>query len=349
VAVVDIALAFFDTTKAMPRIRREYIYARATIALAAAARTLGIELDVDALAPALRREGDALIPADEHLAVVRAIFLDRRETLGIDLAQALPLELAGLWSFLLRSSNTFGEMLRRAERYMRVVNRHAEFVLDERGDRVAMACPHPDPSPYGAREQVVCASLGHWIVWGRQLTRVPFPVEETRFRWTGPRKRMPFDCFFGGRVEFGAGEDALLLRRDVLGLPLPERTPEVAEQFEAYASALIRRMTSQSDIVERVREAIAEGLLTGAAKEGTVARDMAMTVRTMHRHLVEAGTSFREIRDELLRRRAEQLLRERRVPIGEVSYLLGYAEPSNFHRAFRRWTGLTPTEWREQA
>lgn len=52
------------------------------------------------------------------------------------------------------------------------------------------------------------------------------------------------------------------------------------------------------------------------------------------------------IRDELLRERAEALLRERRVSIGEVSYLLGYAEPSNFHRAFRRWTGFTPAEWR---
>ena len=72
-----------------------------------------------------------------------------------------------------------------------------------------------------------------------------------------------------------------------------------------------------------------------------------MTVRTMHRHLDDAGTSFRNIRDELLRQRAEALLLERRVPIGEVSYLLGYAEPSNFHRAFRRWTGFAPAEWRE--
>ena len=346
-AVVEIQLAFFDNTQVMPRNHREYIYARATIALVTAARTLGISVDLDALAPALQ-QGEPLIPSNQHIAVVRAIFEDQRETLGIDLAQALPLELAGFWSFLLRSSNTFGDMLRRAERYMRVVNRHSEFLLEERGDRVAMVCPHPDPSPYGAREQIVCAFLGHWIAWGRQLTRVSFSVEETRFRWSAPRDRAPFQRFFGGRIDFGADEDALLLRRDVLSLPLPERTPEFVEQFEAYASALIRRMTPQSSLVERVREAIAEGLLTGSANEAIVAQRLSMTVRTMHRHLVEAGTSFRKIRDELLRQRAEELLLERRVPIGEVSYLLGYAEPSNFHRAFRRWTGFTPAEWRER-
>jgi AraC-like DNA-binding protein len=333
----------------MPRPGSEYIYARATIALAAAARSLGIGLDLEALAPALRREEETLVPLTEHLAVVQAIFADRRDTLGIDLAQALPLELAGLWSFLLRSSSTFGDMLQRAERYMRVVNRHSEFARQEWGDLVALACPHPDPSPFGPRGQVVCALLGHWIAWGRQLTRVPFAVTQTRFRWDGPRDRGPFERFFGGRIDFGAEEDVLLLRREILNLPLPEHTPEFVAQFEAYASALIRRMTEPSGIVERVRQTIEEGLLAGSAREALIADRLAMTVRTMHRRLADAGTSFRELRDEFLRQRAEQLLREHRVPIGEVSYLLGYAEPSNFHRAFRRWTGLTPAEWRERA
>ena len=326
----------------------EFIYARATMALVTAARTLGIRLGLDALAPTLLQEREPLIPFDEHFAVARAIFEDQRETLGIDLAQAMPLEVTGLWGFLLRSSNTFGDMLRRAERYMRVVNRHSEFLLEERGDQVALVCPHPDPSPYGAREQIVGVFLGHWVAWGRQLTRSSFAVEEARFQWRGPRDRMPFEKFLGGRIEFGASEDVLLLQRGVLKLPLPERTPEFVEQFEAYASMLIRRMTPQSHLIEQVREAIAEGLLAGSAKETVVAQSLAMTVRTMHRHLAEAGTSFRKIRDEVLRQRAEELLLERRVPLGEVSYLLGYAEPSNFHRAFRRWTGLTPVQWRER-
>jgi AraC-like DNA-binding protein len=327
----------------------EYIYKRATIAVLAAARDLGIEVDSDTLAPTLcGGSQEALIPSHEHIAVVRAIFADRRETLGIDLAQALPLEQAGLWGFLLRSSNTFGDMLRRAERYMRVINRYQEFVLEDRGERVAMVCNHPDPSPYGNRAQIVCVYLGHWIAWGRQLTHQPIAPDVARFRWAGPRDREPFERFFGGRLEFGVGEDALLLRRETLLYPLPEEAPEVAEQFEAYAAALIRRMLPETSVGERVREAIAEGLLAGSVSETAVAERLTLTVRTMHRHLVEAGTSFRRIRDDVLRQRAQELLSERRVPIAEVSYLLGYSEPSSFHRAFRRWTGFTPAEWRER-
>ncbi len=329
----------------MPPRNHEYIYARATLALAAAARTLGIAIDLDRLAPTLR-SSDTLVPADEHLAVARAIYTDPRPTLGIDVAQALPLEVTGLWGFLLRSSNTFGDMLRRAERYMSVVNRYREFVLEDHGTQFAMTCPHPDPSPYGPRAQVVCTLLGHWIAWGRQLTRGRIAVDEARFRWSGPPNREPFERFFDGPVKFGAEQDALILPSATLSLPLIESTPELGAQFEAYTAALVRRMEPQSDLVERVKQAIAEGLLAGSSREGAVAQRLALTVRTMHRRLDEAGTSFRKIRDELLRERAEELLRQRRVPIGEVSYLLGYGEPSNFHRAFRRWTGLTPTEWR---
>jgi AraC-like DNA-binding protein len=326
---------------------REYIYARAALALARAARTLGIALDLDRLAPTLRDNGQMeLIPADEHLAVARAIYEDPRETLGIEMAQVLPLEITGLWGFLLRSSNTFGDMLRRAERYMRVVNRYTEFVLEDAGGQASMTCPHQDPSPYGRREQVVCTLLGHWITWGRQLTRARIAVDEARFQWSGPRDREPFERFFDGPVRFGARQDVLLLRSDVLKLPLAESTPELGARFEAYAAALVGRMTSQPSVVERVSKEIAEGLLIGSAREGAEAQRLAMTVRTMHRRLDEAGTSFRKIRDGLLRERAEGLLRERRVPIAEVSYLLGYGEPSNFHRAFRRWTGVTPAEWR---
>src|SRR5262245_8585048 len=332
----------------MRRREPEYIYKRATLAVLAAARDLGIEVDVNTLAPTLRQASqDALIPSDEHTAVVRAIFADRRETLGIDVAMALPLMLAGLWGFLLRSSSTFGHMLQRAERYMRVINRYQEFVLEDRGTHVAMVCNHPDPSPFGNRNQIVCALLGHWIAWGRQLTHQPIAPDVARFQWPGPQDRQPFERFFGGRVEFGVRQDALLLRREMLVYPLPEEAPELAGQFEAYAAALVRRMTPQTSVAEQVREVIGEGLLSGAVSETAVAARLALTVRTMHRHLVEAGTSFRGIRDELLRQRAKELLSERRVPIAEVSFLLGYSDPSSFHRAFRRWTGFTPAEWRK--
>jgi len=81
----------------------------------------------------------------------------------------------------------------------------------------------------------------------------------------------------------------------------------LTDQLEAYASTLIGRLRNEPSVVDVVRKALAEGLLSGLSKEADVARQLAMTTRTVHRRLADAGTSFRKIRDELIRRRAEEL------------------------------------------
>jgi len=240
-------------------------------------------------------------------------------------------------------------MLNRAERYMRLVNRYQEFVLEDRGREMALVSPHPDPSPYPRREQVVSAHLGHWITWGRQLTGHAIPVREARFRWRGPSDASPFESFFGGRMRFGAHEDALLLDREMFDLALPESAPELVPKFEQYAAATTEKMQPATSFADSVRNALAEGILNGRARQEDIARQLNLTVRTLNRHLADGQTSFHRIRDGLLRERAETLLREGNLPIAEISYLVGYAEPSNFHRAFRRWTGRTPSEWRADA
>jgi AraC-like DNA-binding protein len=325
-----------------------YVYDRALLVLAEAAARLGIHIDVAAIAPTRKStEGGTLVPSSEYQAMVRLIFADPRETLGIELAQALPIESSGLWGFLLRSSPTFGDMLKRAERYIRLNYFYTHLKLVEDDTTVTVICDHPDPSPFGRREQEVCFFLGQWLTWGRKLVGDQATAEEVKLRWKNPGYPEAIRTFFNCPVQFGASEDALVLRRSVFDLPLPEHTPELTEMFGRYAAALIRSMSPETTFIDKVREALSEGFLIDATGESAVAQRLRITVRTLHRHLAKHDTSFRELRNEFMRTRAEQLLQEQRLPIAEVAYLLGYKEPSTFHRAFRRWTGLTPTEWRK--
>ena len=329
--------------------RKDYVYERALLVLAEAAARLGITVDLAAVVPTRHPVGrDMLVPIAEYQAALRCIFADPRATLGIELAAALPVEKSGLWGFLLRSSPTFGDMLRRAERYIRLIFRYTEMKLSSRGDDVAVICRHPSPSPFGRHEQEVCFFLGQWLTWGRTLAGDEIAPKQVRMMWRGPSDPAPFEAFFRSPIEFGAVEDSLVFRGNVLEAPLPECAPELTEMFEAYAGALIKQMAPELSFIERVQEALAEGLLTEATSETAVAQRMGITVRTLHRRLAASDTSFRQVRSDFMRSRAEQLLREPRLPIAEVSYLLGYAEPSNFHRAFRRWVGVTPAQWRSK-
>ena len=80
-----------------------------------------------------------------------------------------------------------------------------------------------------------------------------------------------------------------------------------------------------------------------------VARRLSTTARTLQRRLARSGTSFEELRDDARRQAAELYLSTTTLTIAEVTYLLGYSEPTAFHRAFRRWHGTTPQAFRAQA
>lgn len=92
---------------------------------------------------------------------------------------------------------------------------------------------------------------------------------------------------------------------------------------------------------------IAGGLITGARVD-EVAKRLRMSRRTLHRQLAEEGTSFAELLDGLRRDLAAQYLTQARLAIGEIAFLLGLSEPSAFHRAFKRWYGAAPGEYRRR-
>jgi AraC-like DNA-binding protein len=329
--------------------RGDLVHERTLNTLVEAAGHLGAAVDVAALAPTRRQIGDdAFVPADEHRAVLHAIFADPRETLGIELAAAMRIEASGLWSFLLRSSPTFGDLLRRAERYSRVFFRYTRMHVGNSGHEVIAVCDHPRPSPFGRHEQEVSFFLGQWLTWGRALIGETFAAAGVRMRWEGPSDTGPFDAFFRCPVRFSADADAVAFDRRICEMRLPDATPELAAMFEEYAATMIRRMGPETTFVERVREALSHGLLSGSTGEEEIARQLGVTRRTLRRRLADADLTFRQLRHELMRSRAEQMLCEERLPIEEVAYLLGYGEPSSFHRAFRRWTDLSPGEWRER-
>ncbi|MGD2128857.1 MAG: AraC family transcriptional regulator ligand-binding domain-containing protein [Lysobacterales bacterium] len=327
----------------------DFVQERTLLVMAEVAHRQKIDVDVSRLAPTREWSGnETVVPVSEYHAVLRCIFMEPKETLGIDLAGAIPVEALGLWGFLLRTSATFGAMLRRAERYSRVFFRYSRVSLSASGDQLILKCEHPTPSPFGRREQAISFFLGQWLTLGHTLIGDEVTPTEVLMRWNGPMDPTPFESFFGCPVRFDSSEDALVFSRRVLKLPLPEHTPELGDMFEEYAAAVIHRIGTDSTFVEQVREALSEGLLAGARDQSAVARQLNITTRTLRRRLADSGSSFREIRHDLLQARAKQMLRDERLPIAEISYLLGYSEPANFHRAFRNWTNLSPGEWRER-
>jgi len=126
-------------------------------------------------------------------------------------------------------------------------------------------------------------------------------------------------------------------------------TAEVARilDCEVQADEIISRIPVADGVGSDVRRLLTKRVPAGEATIGSVARELATTPRTLQRRLASAGLSFQDLVEQTRQEIAEKYLTDLSLSIAEVSYLLGYSEPSALHRAFKRWKGVTPQAFRE--
>jgi AraC-like DNA-binding protein len=152
-------------------------------------------------------------------------------------------------------------------------------------------------------------------------------------------------------VRFGARRNAL--RIDPVWLS-PESNFEPGHAycfgiFTRHADALLETLGRSELLRDRIEAAILPDLHAGSLSMDKLARDLGMSRQTLYRRLKAEGVTFAEIHDDLRRRMALDYLTARKVSVNEAAYLLGFSEASSFVRAFRRWTGQSPTAYLERA
>jgi AraC-like DNA-binding protein len=152
----------------------------------------------------------------------------------------------------------------------------------------------------------------------------------------------------GCPVRSGAAWAGLALPREAWRTQLRRRDPILRRMLEGQADAIAEGPTAVSGVLVDVRRTLAVRLPRGEAEIEVVARDLKMSTRTLQRRLSSIGVSYQELLDVVRRERAEKCVADSSLSIGEIAYLVGYSEPAAFHRAFRRWTGSTPHEFRQR-
>src|SRR5690606_13921122 len=149
---------------------------------------------------------------------------------------------------------------------------------------------------------------------------------------------------FGCPVAFGQTENALVFAAADLALPLVSRNPEVAALMAGGAEAALARL-GEAPWRDRVG-AVVDAMLQGDEPTlAAAASRLHMSARTLQRLLAQEGLRFTDVLDARRRAAAERHLDGGRATAQEVAFLLGFATPSSFFRAFKRWTGTTPDAW----
>ncbi len=148
-------------------------------------------------------------------------------------------------------------------------------------------------------------------------------------------------------MHFSAAHDALYLPKAALALPMRSPDATLCQLVERHAEQLLGALPETAGIVAQVQRVLSERLRHGEASIDAIAPRLGMSRRTLQRQLTQAGTRYRDVLSALRRGLAEQYLRHSQIRSEEVALLLGYADTTSFHRAFREWTGQTPGAFRQ--
>jgi AraC-like DNA-binding protein len=299
------------------------------------------------LAPGILAETDVRIPAPlAFRAFEEAAARTGDPCIALHAAERIPLGAVGFLDYHARSSPTLGEALRRTIRYFVLINDRMEASLEIDGGVARLVQrrrgPPIDPEPRQTAEFHLAMIVGR----GRAFLARDWPLHHVGFAHAAPADAREHERYFGAPVRFGLPADELAFDASLLDQPLPTADPALSAVLERYAEALVAKLPAVSTFLDEARRAVAELLRSGDPSLDATAARLGTSRRTLQRRLAEEGTSHQDLVDGVRRDLALRWLPDTRMAITEVAYLLGFSEPAAFHRAFKRWTGQTPAEYR---
>ncbi len=181
----------------------------------------------------------------------------------------------------------------------------------------------------------------------KQLCGPQWTPASVAFAHKKPPDAKPHQRFFRAPLSFDAEQSGVLFPSAYLRQRLTGTDTEL-RAFLAKQVAVLEQQ-HRDDFVGKIRQALHYSLLSKRASATDIARIISVHPRSLQRRLAAHNTSFKQLRNEVSCEMARQLLEDTDREIGQIAFTLGYADASAFTRAFRRWTGLTPGNWRRRA
>jgi len=278
----------------------------------------------------------------------KAYELSGDPVLSLHAAEACPLGAYKVIDYMAASARTVGEAFRYAARYFKLINTAVSLPIDESGDPVTFdVAGEGGPTDVSRAYAEYC--LAAFVLHVRAATGVAFGLRRVTFTHLPPPDIREHERIFGCPVRFEAEHNRLVLDRSAWETPTSGAHSGVLGVLIEHADLLLSRLPRGPELVERTRRAIGQRLRGGDPSLESVARELAMSERSLQRHLRELGYSYNALADEVREATARLYLEQPDIALAEIGYLLGFADQSTFNRAFKRWTGCTPKQARDLA
>lgn len=285
--------------------------------------------------------GAAPVAAHDQLWV-QAFLRDPEPTLPTRAAMAVPFGAFGLVDHLVSQSASIGEGLQMLALSLRLVANNLALTFDHRDGDWVTVINDPCEASVVVTEQWTLA-----VIFERFRTRMAaFKIEEVHLPLPERTDPAPFAALWGVPVVMGRPHAAMRLAPGVWATPNPDTDPALRATLALLAERVEIKQFDHAPLAYAIRTRLPEALQSQRFSADAIAAELGLSRRTLHRHLAAENITFQELLDLHRQEQAVQMLQSGAYAMSEIAYALGYNEQSSFNRAFRRWTGTSPSAWR---
>ena len=292
-----------------------------------------------------------LVSLQQFDIIYRNVFrLVRSPDKGLRLGKALNLSRWGMLSLALLCSKSLGAALATANHYRTLVRSRFDLAAEIHGEQCFVRV-----SPRGAMAFPVSREFGFEILLASLRSQIchllgePFAFAKVQLPYSPPAYFRAYHAYCGGEVLFDCAEAGYWIPKELLERKLPLANPIAEKQTIAICETELGRVNQvqAGDIRWMVKNELT-GSNQGLPGLEDVARRLTMTPRTLRRKLQQADTSFRELYQQCQMQRALQQLSQDTIPLAAIALHCGFRDLASFREAFKRWSQLTPREYRAQ-
>jgi AraC-like DNA-binding protein len=269
----------------------------------------------------------------------------KEESIGIKFVDHFQLgSLSGL-GFSWMASDTLLDGFLRLSRFFSVISNAGKIDVTEETDSIKVAFILP--VPYGIAEDTgIDAGLALFVQLCRIVRGDKFSPSLLYMQRPQPSSTGPFDDFFGCPIHYNTHQNALMFAKTEVQKKLPIANPDLARANDQVVIDYLRKHAVENTS-SKVSSLIVEALPLGTPSIKSIAEKLFMSTKTLQRRLTSEATTFSSLMNDVRQTLANNYLQQPWRSIGEVSYLLGFTEPSNFTRWYKTAVGISPHEYRE--
>jgi AraC-like DNA-binding protein len=289
-----------------------------------------------------------VVSAGQELRLINNLVkqLGQVPAFGIEAGKRYHFTAFGALGFAMVSSPNMLSALEIAIRYFRLTFAFTRFSLEPHGENTHVVIDD-STLPDELRAFLVERDSSALVTVQRDLFSARQALRELHFSFPEPEHVDFYEDFYGVRPVFDASSNLAILGTEALMEPLSQANALAVKAAEDQCVGTLNRYQARGGLSAKVRERLIRQAGPMADMD-SVAGTLCMTPRTLRRRLLDENTTFLKLRDEVRCALAEELLSERILSVEQIADRLGYADPTSFINAFKRWTGDTPLSYRKR-